>query len=44
MAFTTAVITVEQPPGTVVLTVTCTFSAATSNGAVPGGNVSCVQS
>jgi hypothetical protein len=27
-----------------VLTVSCTFSPATSNGPVPGGNVSCTQS
>jgi hypothetical protein len=44
LSFTSATITVEQPPGTVVLTVTCSFSAPTANGAVPGGNVSCVQS
>jgi hypothetical protein len=44
LAFTSAIITVEQPPGTVVLTVTCTFSSPTANGPVPGGNVTCVQS
>jgi hypothetical protein len=44
VAFTSATITVEQPPGTTVLTVSCTFSPATSNGLVPGGNVSCTQS
>src|SRR5262249_25972228 len=44
VAFTSATITVEQPPGTTVLTVTCTFSPATSNGLVPGGNVTCSQS
>jgi hypothetical protein len=44
LAFTSATITVEQPPGTLVLTVTCTFSAPTANGGVPAGNVSCTQS
>lgn len=44
VAFTGAIITVEQPPGTVVLTVSCTFSSPTSDGAVPDANVSCVQS
>ena len=43
-AFTSATITVEQPPGTLVLPVTCQFSAATANGPEPGGNVSCSQS
>lgn len=44
VAFTSAIITVEQPPGTLVLTVTCTFSSPTSDGSVPAANVSCVQS
>jgi hypothetical protein len=44
LAFTTAVITVEQPQGTVVLTVSCTFTPATANGTVPGGTVSCTSS
>jgi hypothetical protein len=44
VAFTSAVITVEQPVGTLVLTVTCTFNPATSNGAVPGSSVSCTSS
>jgi hypothetical protein len=44
VAFTSAVITVEQPVGTLVLTVSCTFSPATSNGPVPGGTVSCTSS
>jgi hypothetical protein len=44
LAFTSATITIEQPPGNVVLTVSCTFSSPTSNGAVPGGNVSCTSS
>ena len=43
LAFTTATITVEQPAGTVVLTVSCTFGSPTSNGPVPAGNVSCTQ-
>lgn len=44
LAFTSAVITVEQPPGTTVLTVTCTISPASSDGPVPAGDVSCTQS
>jgi hypothetical protein len=44
LSFTSAVITVQQPPGTTVLTVSCGFSPATSNGIVPGGNVSCTSS
>jgi hypothetical protein len=50
LAFTSAVITVFQPAnatgtgGTLVLTVTCSFSSPTSNGAVPGSNVTCTQS
>ena len=44
LAFTTATITVEQPEGTLVLTVTCTFSPPTSDGAVPGNTVSCTSS
>jgi hypothetical protein len=44
VAFTSAVITVEQPPGTLVLTVSCTFSPPTSNGVVPGGQVTCTSS
>jgi hypothetical protein len=44
VAFTSAVITVEQPPGTVVLTVTCTFSSPTRNGTVPASQVSCTSS
>ena len=41
LAFTSATITVEQPVGTVVLTVSCTFSKPTSNGAVAKQQVSC---
>jgi hypothetical protein len=44
VAFKSATIVVEQPPGTVVLTVQCTFSSPTSNGSVPRGNVSCTSS
>jgi hypothetical protein len=44
VAFTSATITVEQPPGTVVLTINCTFSSPTSNGSVPSGNVTCSSS
>ena len=44
VAFTSARIVVEQPIGTVVLTVNCTFSSPTTNGAVPSGNVSCSSS
>lgn len=44
LRFTSAVITVEQPVGTLVLTVSCTFSPATSNGPVPGNRVSCTSS
>lgn len=44
LAFTSATITVEQPPGTVVLTVTCQFGTPTADGSVPGGNVTCTQS
>ncbi len=44
MAFTSGTITVEQPVGTLVLTVSCTFSPPTSDGAVPGNTVSCTSS
>jgi hypothetical protein len=44
LSFTSAVITVEQPPGTLVLTVTCSISPASSNGSVPGTAVACTQS
>lgn len=44
MAFTSATITVDQPAGTLVLTVICTFSSPTTNGAVPAGNVNCTSS
>jgi hypothetical protein len=41
LAFTSATIVVEQPVGTEVLTVDCTFSPPTANGNVPAGNVTC---
>jgi hypothetical protein len=44
LAFTSAVITVEQPVGTLVLTVSCTFSPPTSDGAVRANTVSCTSS
>ena len=44
VAFTSARITVEQPAGTVVLTVNCTFAQPTRNGSVSGGNVTCSSS
>jgi hypothetical protein len=44
LSFTSATIYVEQPVGTLVLTVSCTFSKPTSNGAVPGSQVTCTSS
>ena len=44
MAFTSLTITVEQPAGTTVLTVSCTFSAPTTDGSVPRADVSCTSS
>ena len=44
LSFTSATITVEQPAGNLVLTVTCSFSEATSNGAVSRANVECSSS
>jgi hypothetical protein len=44
LSFTTATITVEQPAGTLVLTVSCTFSSPTTNGAVSSRNVTCTSS
>ena len=41
LAFTSATLTVQQPPGTTVLSASCTFSPHTANGAVPGGTVTC---
>jgi hypothetical protein len=42
VAFTSATITVQQG-GVTVLTVSCTFSSPTTDGAVPKGNVSCTS-
>jgi hypothetical protein len=44
MAFTSATITIEQPPGTTVLTISCSISPQTSNGAVSGSTVTCTSS
>jgi hypothetical protein len=44
LAFTSGVITVEQPAGVLVLTVSCKFSPPTGNGAVPATSVSCTVS
>jgi hypothetical protein len=44
LSFTTATITVEQPAGNLVLTVSCTFSSPTTNGAVRGADVTCTSS
>ena len=44
LSFTSATITVEQPAGNLVLTVTCSFSEPTSNGAVSRGDVTCTSS
>jgi len=41
VAFTSAVLTVEQPVDTVVLTTDCTFNPPTRNGPVPANRVSC---
>jgi hypothetical protein len=43
LAFTSATITVEQPVGTEVLIVECSFSDPTSYGDVSNNNVSCTQ-
>jgi hypothetical protein len=48
VAFTSATIVVRQPSteqnlGPIVLTVSCTFSQPTTNGAVPSGRVTCTQ-
>jgi hypothetical protein len=43
LAFTSARITVEQPPGNVVFVLNCTFSSPTDDGRVPNGDVSCTE-
>ena len=43
VAFTSATITVEQPAGTVVLTVSCSFSSPTRDGTVSSRNVTCTS-
>ena len=42
MSFTSATITVEQPAGTVVFMLSCTFNPATTNGGVVPSSVTCV--
>jgi hypothetical protein len=44
VSFTSATLTVQQPPGTTVLTASCTFSPAKSNGPVPNSTVTCTVS
>jgi hypothetical protein len=44
LSFTSAVIVVEQPVGTVVLTISCTFDPPTSDGVVRAADVSCTAS
>jgi hypothetical protein len=41
LRFTSATISVEQPAGTTVFTLNCTFSPPTSDGPVPSGTVTC---
>ena len=43
LAFTSAIITVEQPIGTVVLKVTCTIDPPSADGAISKGDVTCEQ-
>jgi hypothetical protein len=43
LSFTSATLTVEQPVGTLVLTVNCAFNPKTSNGAVSGADVTCTS-
>lgn len=41
LAFTSATITVEQPPGTIVLVVSCTIDPPSEDGAIDAGDVTC---
>ena len=41
LSFTSAIITVEQPVGTIVLTEACTFRPSTVDGPVPASSVTC---
>jgi hypothetical protein len=43
LLFTSATITVEQPAGTVVLVIECTFDPPTSDGSVSKNDVTCTQ-
>lgn len=43
LAFTSAMITVEQPEGTVVLSVACTIYPPSSDGPISKGDVDCMQ-
>lgn len=44
VSFTSAMLTIEQPAGTTVLTVNCSISPSSSDGEVPGSSVSCTSS
>jgi len=41
LAFTSATLTIQQPPGTTVLTLSCRFSPPTADGRVPSQSISC---
>lgn len=43
VAFVSATVTVEQPPGVLVLTVGCLLSPPTADGAVPASDVTCAS-
>jgi hypothetical protein len=44
VAFSSATISVDQPVGTTVLTVNCSFSPSTRDGAVSSRTVTCTTS